>query len=164
MFQLGSLEKWLEDKASAGYVLTSVKFGYLFTFTKDEPVRLAYAMDYRRYLIDDYVSELGSKNWVMKKVNSNWIVWSKPYNGNRPLLNALSDEEMLKGIKRTTIIQSVVDGCLLIVALFISMMVTDYVVKTMVYLAIAYLLYHILRLVFYQSMLQVRIERGVQHD
>ena len=158
MLQLGSLESWLEVKAQQGWILTGVQYRYRFTFKQDVPNRISYVVDYRGYLLEDYMAELSRLNWTMLKLSKYWLVWYKPYVGTRPFIKSMVDDEILVGIKRTTTIQLVVIVCCLLFGLYLNSQGNYWLFVGMLVVTGA-MTYNLFRLLLYRAMVEVRNEQ-----
>ena len=156
MFQLGSLENWLETKAQQGWLLVGVKCRYCFQFKEEKPNNICYAIDYRGYLLEGYMSELARLNWTMLKMSKYWLAWSKPYVDTRPTLKTMFDQEVLVGIKRTTVIQLLVIGCCLLFGIYLY--TQNYWLFVGMLVVVVAMTYQLFRLLFYKAMIEVRSE------
>ena len=94
MFHFGSLEAWLSEMASQGWIFQGVRLRYGFMFKKMKPSNIVYRFDYRGYLMDDYMTELIHKNWVMTKINKHWLIWSKPSRSMDVVLDSYYNEDV----------------------------------------------------------------------
>ena len=157
MFQLGSLENWLEMMAQKGLILVGTKYGVRFMFKQDKPSKICYILDYRGYLLDGYMSELARSNWTMIKLSKYWIVWYKPYVDVRPTIKTMLDEEVLTAVKRTIAIQLVIIVCCLLFGLYLSSQ-ENYGLFVGIFVVALAMIYRLLRLLLYRAMVEVRNE------
>lgn len=93
MYSPDKLEKWLESMEQRGFNLYRVsKIGTVFHFTKDQPRRIAYRVDYQRQPLASYFAihkEAGWRDCFVSCSNlENWTIWSQEYmeNQQRPQL------------------------------------------------------------------------------
>ena len=159
MFSAPALEQWLSSMARQGWILQRVKHHYWFTFREGEPKNMVYRIDYKGYMPAGYLAELGRENWLVQSIDRNWQVCYKPYQGEMPYLSSSYDEDIVRAISRNSVIILVV-AIMICVAFwfFINSFPSNQLLKAVLLIAIASIIYNILRLSFAKAMLQERIE------
>ena len=159
MFHFGSLETWLNQMAKQGWIFQGVRLRYGFMFKKMKPQDIVYRFDYRRYLLEGYMTELFHKNWVMTKINKNWLIWSCPSKNANLQLESDYNEDILKGIKRITVIQLILCVLCWVVPRFVVANELQNPLVMLVYILVCIVMtYNVIRCFYYQAMVEVRQE------
>lgn len=159
MFHFGSLEAWLSEMASQGWIFQGVRLRYGFMFKKMKPSSIVYRFDYRGYLMDDYMTELIHKNWVMTKINKHWLVWSKPSQSKDVVLDSYYNEDVLQAMKRLSVIQGVL--CVLCWVLPRYVLADELHIPLLLvvyFIACLFMTYNVIRCLFYKAMIEIRME------
>lgn len=160
MFQFGSLERWLSEQAAQGWLFDEVKHSYCFVFHQAKPIAMTYAFDYRGLLLEDYMSELFRRGWTMTKINKYWSVWAKQQRKGMDRFKTSSDDEVLRLLRRSVIAQVVLTLiCLFLPYGIAAGFAVPWLIFVVFYVAAVMMLYHLLRLVLYRAMIQVRNEQ-----
>ena len=96
---------------------------------------------------------------VMTKINKYWLIWSRPSKDRNLMIRSHYNEDILKAMKRFTIIQLILLVVYLVVPRFVLIEELQIPLVMFVYIIVSVImLYNVLRCYFYQIMIKVREE------
>ncbi|RAZ81228.1 DUF2812 domain-containing protein [Planococcus halotolerans] len=113
MYSPDKMEHWLESMEQRGLNLHRVnKIGTIFHFTKGEPRRIAYRVDYQRGPTQSYFAIHREAGWNEEFTSfsnmEKWTIWSKAYDEGEERPQLYSDQSSrLKHAKRIAITYTV---------------------------------------------------------
>lgn len=80
-WQDGKEEKWLEEMSAEGWHLLQVGIPYTYRFSRGEPQRYTYRLDFmylNKEKLADYLQVFQDAGWEYLGEMSNWRYWRKP--------------------------------------------------------------------------------------
>lgn len=78
-------EHYLERLHQSGWAATSTSMGHtMIQFMQVAPRKVRYCLDYQHKVTDEYLTIMQDDGWQMIGNSTGWIIWSKPYDTERP--------------------------------------------------------------------------------
>ena len=163
MFSFPSTEAWLQAQAKAGWYLAEVRHRFCFIFSAHKPGGMTYQFDYAGYLVDGYLAQLSSQNWLVYRADRRWNICARPYSSSQPAIRLTTryDQQLEQHMKKTIPLVMALSIVMVVVTWYLIM--TNYggiLVYIVAVIATLIAVYDVLRLTFFRIMLQQRIQPG----
>lgn len=157
MFSFPELERWLAQQEAQGRLLEDVRFSYFFRFRQGTAGRVAFHVDFARYMPRGYLGELERQGWHRQRLNRNWQLFSSVYLASPPPLTTSHDLDMARSLQRSSIISLILLAVLTAVFVFmIGERANEPVIRIAVIVMALMSLASIARISFYRIMLTER--------
>jgi hypothetical protein len=111
-------EAWLEEMSQIGWHLKSIHLPCIYTFSKGEPCRNTYRLDYmpiRKTKFQEYLQVFQDAGWEYIGEMSNWRYWRKTVATGEPAEIFTDNESKIKKYQRLLVYMFFVMICLIFI-------------------------------------------------